>query len=69
MADARTVLAQRNAVEALAERDGVALPTTDAAACSRAGRMAEASAQAEAERNAMLAIGEAAAARSATTTS
>ena len=65
MADARTVLAQRNA----GRRHGGArrrhAAGVDARACSRRARMAEASAQAEAERAALIAIERAAAARSA----
>ena len=63
MADARTVLAQRKAVAAMAERDGVALTTT-MQTLFESGAMAEASAQAEAERVAMLAIEDADASRS-----
>ncbi len=64
MADARTVLAQRSALEQLAARDGLVLP---AAMRERfeAGSMAEASAEAAAERNALLAIARAGAERTA----
>ena len=64
MADARTVLAQGAALEQLATRDGLVLPST-MRELFEAGSMADASAEAEAERNAMLAIGQAAEARSA----
>ena len=63
MADARTVLAQRKAVAALAERDGLELPD-DMRGHFESGSMAAASAQAEAERDAILAIGDAAGVRS-----
>jgi hypothetical protein len=58
LADARTVLAQRNAVESLAVRAGVTLPPTMRQRF-QAGDVAGASGEAEAERNAMLAIVEA----------
>ncbi len=64
MADARTVLAQRNGLASMADRDGFALPDT-MQGLFEAGSMEAASGQAEAERNAMIAIEEAAAARSA----
>ena len=64
MADARTVLAQRKAVAGIAERDGVALTTT-MQSLFESGAMAEASAHAEAQRAAMLAIEDAEASRSA----
>jgi hypothetical protein len=62
LADARTVLAQRAALEQLAARGDVELPST-MRGLFEAGSMTDASAEAEAERNAMLAIDEAAAAR------
>ncbi len=58
MADARTVIAQRNALDDLAARDGLTLPHA-MRDLFEAGSMAEASREAEAERNAMLAIGQA----------
>jgi hypothetical protein len=64
MADARTVLAQREAVEARADRHGLTMP----AAMRRlfeAGELAEASREAEAELNALLALEGAVAARHA----
>ena len=64
MAGARTVLAQRAALEQLAMRNGVTLPITTRG-LFEAGSMTDASAEAEAERNAVLAIGEAASARAA----
>ena len=64
MADARTVIAQRNAIEGIAQRDGVTLTGT-MRGLFESGAMAEASAQAEAERAALLAIEDAEAARSA----
>ena len=63
LADARTVLAQRSAVESMAEQDGVTLPA-DMQALFESGDLVGASGRAEAERNAMLAITQAAAARS-----
>ncbi len=63
MADARTVLAQRGAVEAMAAADGHALPG-DMQALFESGDLVGASGRAEAERNAMLAITQAAEARS-----
>ena len=63
MADARTVLAQRNALAALAERDGLRLPG-DLQTLFEGGLVAEASARAEAERAAILAIADARAVRS-----
>ena len=64
MADTRTVLAQRAAVESMAVQDGVTLPD-DMRQAFEAGSLADASARAEAERNAMLTIAGAAAARTA----
>ncbi|HEY5435328.1 MAG TPA: hypothetical protein VIK13_08840, partial [Candidatus Limnocylindrales bacterium] len=66
MADARTVLAQRAALEQLATRDGLVLPST-MRTLFEAGSLNDASAEAAAERNAMLAIGETTAARAADT--
>jgi hypothetical protein len=63
MADARTVLAQRKAVAGMAERDDAALTTT-MQSLFESGAMAEASAHAEAQRAAMLAIEDADASRS-----
>jgi hypothetical protein len=62
MADARTVLSQRNAVAALAERHGLQVPDAMRGLFEE-GRLADASAQAEGERRAILAIDEAGAAR------
>jgi hypothetical protein len=64
MADARTVLAQRTAVAEIAERDGMTLSAT-MQSLFESGSMTEASALAEAQRDAMLAIEDAAASRSA----
>ncbi len=64
MADARTVLAQRKAVAEIAERDGMTLSAT-MQSLFESGSMTEASALAEAQRDAMLAIEDAAASRSA----
>ncbi len=64
MADARTVIAQWGAIEALATRTGVTPPPTMRQRFE-AGDFAGASAEAEGERNALLAIGEAAATRPA----
>ena len=64
MTDTRTVLAQRGALESMAARDGVTLPD-DMRRLFEAGQLVDASARAEAERNAMLTIAGAAAARSA----
>ena len=64
MADARTVLAQRGAVTSLAEQRGFTLPN-GMQASFEGGDMVAASAHAEAERNAMLAIDQADDARSA----
>jgi hypothetical protein len=64
MADARTVIAQRNAVAQRAGRGGVELPDT-MRILFEDGSLAEASARAEAERNALLAIESAAVSRSA----
>jgi hypothetical protein len=66
MADARTVLAQRAALEQMALHDGLVLPDT-MRTLFEAGSLADASAEAEAELNAMLAIGQAADARAADT--
>lgn len=55
MADARTVLAQRSAVDQRAALDGLAVPGTMQAAF-QAGSMVDASREAEAELNAMLAV-------------
>lgn len=63
MADARTVLAQRGALDAMAEAEGLALPA-DMQALFEAGDLVGASGRAEVERNAMLAIVQAAEARS-----
>lgn len=62
MADARTVLAQRTALERLAAREGLVLPSAMRERFE-AGSMAEASAEAAAERNALLAIARAGDAR------
>ena len=62
MADARTVLAQRRAVESLAERGSMQLPPTIQQRF-QAGDMVGASTEAEAERNAMLTVLQAADAR------
>ena len=62
MADARTVLAQRGAIESLAARGSMTLPAT-VQQHFQAGDMVGASAEAEAERNAMLAVIQAADAR------
>ncbi len=64
MADARTVIAQRNAVAGMAARDDVTLDNT-MQLLFESGAMADASAQADAERAAIVAIEDAAAARSA----
>jgi hypothetical protein len=64
MTDTRTVLAQRGALEPMAARDGVSLPD-DMRHLFEAGQLVDASARAEAERNALLTIAGAAAARSA----
>ncbi len=66
MADARTVLAQRAALEQVAARDGLVLPSA-MRGLFEAGSMTGASAEAEAERNAMLAIDEARASLAANT--
>ncbi len=63
MADARTVIAQRTALESVAARDGVTLPG-DLRATFEAGGFVATSARAEAERQALVAIETAAAARS-----
>ena len=62
LADARTVLAQRGAIESLAARGSMTLPA-DHAQHFQAGDMVGASTEAEAERNAMLAVIQAADAR------
>jgi hypothetical protein len=64
LADSRTVLAQRNAVAGLADRDGLQLPDAMRGLFEE-GLLAEASAKAEAERAAILSIEEARDARSA----
>ncbi len=64
MADARTVLAQHAALLELAAAAGVELPDRMKAPFEE-GRMADASAEAETQRNVILAIDQAAAARSA----
>jgi hypothetical protein len=64
MADARTVIAQRDAVAELAVRADAGLPTTTQA-LFESGSLAEASAHAEAQRAALLAIETAEASRSA----
>lgn len=63
MADARTVIAQRDAVEELAARNGVTLPDT-MRTLFEAGSLTEASALAEAERNEILAVAQAEGSRS-----
>jgi hypothetical protein len=63
MRDARTVVAQRNAVTELAARDGVALPDS-MRGLFESGSLADASALAEDQRGALLAIEQAAAVRS-----
>ena len=62
MADARTVLAQRGALEAMAANDGIDLPG-EMQTLFQDGQLVEASARAEAERNAMVSIAGAAEAR------
>ncbi len=62
LADARTVLAQRGAIESLADRGGLLLPAT-VQQRFQAGDMIGASREAEAERNAMLSVMEAGDAR------
>ncbi len=62
LADARTVLAQRSAIESLAERGSLTLPPA-VQQRFQAGDMAGASREAEAERNAMLTVIQAADAR------
>jgi hypothetical protein len=64
MADARTVIAQRNAVVSMADRDAVALPEAMRLQFE-SGALAAASATAASERNAMLAIEQARDSRSA----
>jgi hypothetical protein len=64
LADARTVLAQRQAVEEMADREGIVLPDTMQRQFET-GAMVEASATAEAQRSAMLVIGHAAEQRGA----
>jgi hypothetical protein len=63
MADARTVVAQRNALESLAARDGMTLPG-DLRQTFEAGGFVETSARAEAERQAIAAVETAGATRS-----
>jgi hypothetical protein len=63
MADARTVLAQRKAVAGMAERDGLELPD-DMRVLFESGSMADAGARAGAERDAIVAIGDAIGVRS-----
>ncbi len=63
MADARTVLAQRNAGAELAAREGLRVPNV-MQGLFESGLVAEASAQAEAERTAILAVQRAEGARS-----
>ena len=62
MADARTVLAQRTALEALAARMGITLPD-DVRPSLESGALTEASARAEAERQALLVVDSAAVTR------
>jgi hypothetical protein len=62
MADARTVIAQRTALEAQAARDGITLPD-DVRTSFQTGAFADASARAEAERQAIVSIETAAAAK------
>jgi hypothetical protein len=64
LADARTVIAQRDAVRQLAEHDGVTLPDA-MRPLFESGALADASAVAEAQRNAILSVAQAAASRSA----
>ncbi len=64
MADARTILAQRAALDELATREGLVVPPT-MLTLFEAGSMGEASAEAEAVRNAMLSIRQATDAQSA----
>ena len=66
MADARTVLAQRGALETMATNDGIDLPG-EMQTLFQDGRLVDASARAEAERNAMVTISSAAAARTSDT--
>ncbi len=63
MADARTVLAQRKAVTGMAERDGLDL-SDDMRVLFESGSMADAGARAGAERDAIVAIGDAVGVRS-----
>ena len=62
MADARTILAQRGALETMAAKDGIDLPG-EMQALFQDGKLVEASARAQAERNAMVSIAGAAAAQ------
>ena len=62
MADARTVIAQRTALEGQAARDGITLPD-DVRASFQSGAFAAASARAEAERQAIVSVEAAAGAR------
>ena len=66
MADARTILAQRGALEAMAAKDGIDLPG-EMQTLFEDGKLVEASARAEAERNAMVTIAGAAAAQTSET--
>ena len=66
MADARTVLAQRGALEMMATNDGIDLPG-EMQTLFQDGRLVDASARAEAERNAMVTIAGAAAAQTSET--
>jgi hypothetical protein len=66
MADARTVLAQRGALETMAANDGIDLPD-EMQTLFEDGKLVDASARAEAERNAMVTIAGAAAAQTAET--
>jgi hypothetical protein len=66
MADARTVLTQRGAIQTMAASDGIELPD-EMRSLFEAGRLVDASARAEAERNAMVTIAGAEAAQSSET--
>jgi hypothetical protein len=66
MADARTVIAQRGAIDTMAASAGIDLPG-EMQALFEDGRLVEASARAEAERNAMVTIAGAAAAETSET--
>ena len=63
MADARTLLAQRKGVTAMAEREGLELPD-DMRVLFESGSIADAGAEGDAERDAILAIGDALGVRS-----